>query len=218
MKPILFNTEMVKAILKGIKTQTRRLIKEAESSYKFVGWCTDTTGNTNKVGCALFKDNSTVVYIKPKYKIGDILYVRETWSTHRTVESKGELMYCYKADDIDLKTECLEGENNRWYPSIHMPKEASRLFLKVTDVRVEKLQDITTYGCINEGILTLEEYHEYDYDPFQPIASFILFGDLWNSTVDKKERDKYGWNANPWIFVYEFKVISKEEAHKDARN
>lgn len=232
MKPILFNTEMVRAILDGRKTVTRRVVKlDIREQFKDIDLKSCDADTYGKNSYCLYKRGGPVgcwneisYPFKPKYKIGDILYIRETWNQLCRVDKDGytnynDLFYVYKADKkqpdlYDADGFCLEESKRKWKPSIHMPKEAARLFLRVTDVRVEKLQDITTYGCINEGALTLEEYHEYDYDPFQPIASFILFSDLWNSTVDKKELDKYGWDANPWVFVYEFEVISKEEAYR----
>lgn len=207
MKPILFNTEMVQAILDRRKTVTRRCIKHEIHMFE-------------KHGEMLVYDNRYLfdfaldAYIdsQAKYKKGDVLYVRETWSTHYTAESNGELVYCYKADGLDLKAECLPGENNRWYPSIHMPKEAARLFLRITDVRIERLQDITEEQAMQEGVEKMST-------PNIPGVgeTFIQgFGELWNSTIKKSELDKYGWHANPYVFVYRFNVISKAEAMKES--
>ena len=206
MKPILFNTEMVQAILENRKTVTRRIIKGLPQDAKSIGWDMD-TGNDKSYGEAMFQSDCIMITKKCKYLIGDILYVRETWSTHYTAESDAELEYCYKADGIDLKAECLPGENNRWYPSIHMPKEAARIFLRVTDVKVERLQDITLSDVLKEGL----EIEKYVTTPLMK-----KFSNLWDTTVDKKELNRYGWNANPYVWVYYFEVISKVEAMKES--
>lgn len=136
----------------------------------------------------------------PPYQPGDILYVRETWTDHYVPNEIGkpELQYCYKADGVDIKAECLPGENNRWYPSIHMPKKAARIWLKVTDVRVERLQDIMEDepGPNNQVV---KEGFDYGCD-------FIA---TWNSTIKKSDLDIYGWKANPWVWVIEFERCEK---------
>lgn len=136
-KPILFNTEMVRAILDGRKTQTRRVITpqpEKSGNLGLYRWkCyTDMVGES-EVSSKL--RNSPLA----KYTIGDILYVRETWGL-----SFGTDAVYYKADNEPIRI--------TWQPSIHMPKEAARIFLRVTDVRVERLQDITPAECVREGI------------------------------------------------------------------
>ena len=134
--------------------------------------------------------------------------MRETWTDHYVPNEIGkpELQYCYKADGVDIKAECLPGENNRWYPSIHMPKEAARIWLKVTDVRVERLQDITEIqaqaeGC-NSGLLT------------GPCNARGQFENLWNRTIKKSDIDTYGWKANPWVWVIEFERCEKPGKEK----
>lgn len=244
MKPILFNTEMVRAILEGRKTVTRRVIKPhnpfRSDNYKqgYGLWIDATTDNGDK--CGHIKDYSVSpcwqtfsYYIKncAPYKVGDILYVRETWSrlvVARNQEWESE-RYVYKATD-----EYPFGEKYivkfRWYPSIHMPKEAARIFLKVTDVRVERLQDITEddvceegaeplIGCDNEHPTynadgTLGEMcwnaNECGYCPFIEKSYSELFGErVWNSTIKKQDLDRYGWNANPWVWVLEFERFEK---------
>lgn len=209
MKPILFNAEMVRAILDGRKTVTRRVI-DVPQGFRFLGWNMDSGDDIQYGDCAFISDNGmTQIVRKPKYKINDVLYVRETWSTHYIVESNGELVYCYKADGLDLKAECLPGENNRWYPSIHMPKEAARLFLRITNVRVERLQYITEEQAKAEGCYLPCYEVKTSKENSDNIALFKI---IWNSTIHKSKMDQYGWDANPWVFVYEFEVISKEAA------
>lgn len=210
--PILFNTDMVRAILDGRKTATRRAVR-----YKYSN--TEMKMRTDKYGTRLIEiqkdiegethgknpDGGTwhklLSYIEknPPYKRGDILYVRETWSTHYTGDSKGNLVYCYKADGINLQSECLPGEWNRWYPSIHMPREAARIWLKVIDVKLERLQDMGMLDCQREGI------------DISKNAIFKRFSVLWDSTVKEKDIYRYGWKANPWVWVIEFERCEKPE-------
>lgn len=188
LKPILFNTEMVRAILEGRKTTTRRIFKDVVSfskkNEKFI------LANVITKKCdTMFSGNYEQLAEEfGKYQVGDILYVRETWC-------KGSLdyqdeKYYYKADNNDFLC--------KWHPSIHMPKEAARIFLKVTDVRVERLQDITEEGTVDEGI-------GY-YGKWQ-----LAFAKLWDSTVNKKDKDKYSWDANPYVWVISFKRVSRDE-------
>lgn len=231
IKPILFNTEMVRAILDGRKTCTRRLVKPQpdEKHIYQLGFVTDSTEKKG-VGCFGFGINEyggSVQYVKPPYGYapGDILYVRETWT-----EECGK--YYYRADyDSDYLDPCetLSGgypascRNHpgcdgcmatstriHWHPSIHMPKEAARIWLKVTDVRVERLQEITVDDCHREGINietsavtdgeTLNRNHDFSLEKFEI---------LWDSTVKKSDLDRYGWDANPWVWIIEFERCEK---------
>lgn len=235
MKPILFNTEMVKAILEGRKTVTRRVIKPRnpiianQEGYKQGNglWIDPSTDNFDKQGH--IKDysisplwNTWEWYIKhyAPYQVGDILYVRETWGfdNHN---------WLYKADFSDedlikLKRLLI------WHPSIHMPKKAARIFLKVTDVRVEKLQDMTEDDVCSEGaenLICFCEYIDYSVVPPEPCFNTCnackdciidhsyqeLFGrQIWDSTIKKNDLDRYGWEANPWVWVIEFERMIKE--------
>lgn len=217
--PILFNTDMVRAILEGRKTVTRRVCKDGndftvpDMSFYDAGKRTYAVHNyadkehTDKLSLV-----ERICPICPD----DILYVRETWSDHYTANSNGKLVYCYKADGINLKSECLPGETNRWYPSIHMPKEAARIWLKVTDVRVEKLQDITNEQILKEGIGRDTVVHYLSQFPenteeWERAAHLIPFVELWNSTVKKKDIGVYDWYANPYVFVIEFERCENPE-------
>lgn len=227
--PILFNTEMVRAILDGRKTVTRRAVK-----YKYSN--TEMRMHTDKYGTRLIEiqkdiegethgknpDGGTwhklLPYIEknPPCKRGDILYVRETWSEHYTANSDGKLVYCYKADGINLKSECLPGETNRWYPSIHMPGKAARIWLKVTDVRVERLQDITNEQILEEGADKNAIGHYIKQMPenteeYIRVAYLVEWQQVWDSAVKRKESALYGWEANPWVWVIEFERCEKTE-------
>ena len=216
IKPILFNTEMVQAILDGRKACTRRLVKpQPDEKHTYpLGFVTDST-EKKEVGCFGFGTNEcggSIQYVKPPYGYapGDILYVRETWCddrqfTHDSTPGR----YFYKAS---------ESGNFKWKPSIHMPKEAARIWLKVTDVRVERLQDITPKDAENEGVgnLFYEDigYSEKNYgtevDPEYGIAK-EQFAWLWESTIKKSDIDRYGWDANPYVWIIEFERCEKPE-------
>lgn len=194
MKPILFNTEMVRAILEGRKTVTRRVVKPRYKDRDAGFWVQKkvTTGEITGIEIYDEEECGTERYVKPPYQAGDILYVRETWR-----EYNGK--YYYRADECpdydNYKT------NPKWKPSIHMPKEAARIFLRVADVRVERLQDITPKQAGNEGV-SWETDNSGQFRRWQ-------FHKLWDSTINKKDLDEYGWNANPWVWVIEFERFEK---------
>ena len=202
MKPILFNTEMVQAILDRKKTVTRRVIKGLPQDAKRIGWDMD-TGNIKSYGEAMFQSNCIMITKKCKYLIGDILYVRETW------QKSPAGTYFYKTDNSGNLS---NGHVYKWKPSIHMPKEAARLFLHVTNVRVERLQDMCLRDFINEGIVIRKESFNDPENAYYQAKEF--FRVLWNSTIKEAELGEYGWDANPYVFAYEFEVISKKEAIK----
>ena len=193
MKPILFNTEMVRAILEGRKTVTRRVVKPQPPA----------TSVVRKRSCAwdwsFWADCDMGHLMKPPYHPGDILWVRETWAKSMA----GTFMY--RADDKAIMVE-------RWHPSIHMPREAARIFLRVTDVRPERLNDITDVQAKAEGVsMPLPAQKDPEYAEY--IGGYWgAFADLWDSTIKPKDIPTYGWEANPWVFVIEFERISKDEA------
>jgi hypothetical protein len=192
VKPILFNTEMVRAILDGKKTCTRRIVKGAIPDDAMWGYTMFTPKGC--VSCrGVYADEYGEKFFRLPYQQGDILYVRETWCKGSWMNEKER--YYYKADDNDFH--CV------WHPSIHMPKEAARIWLKVTDVRVERLQNIDGKGCVKEGIE--EEPLKYVGDEFVK----GMFHDLWDSAIKKSDIDRYGWNANPWVWVIEFERCDK---------
>lgn len=218
MKPILFNTEMVQAILDGRKRVTRLCVKHEINVF-------EKNGETLVYDHRFLFDFVLDAYIKSqaRYKKGDVLYVRETWGDYDGEAS----YYLYKADYTEgQKGFWFEKEHihwvelPKWKPSIQMPKEAARLFLRVTDVRIERLQDITTDQAIKEGAWTMEnacpfsiKHALHETARTHAIAAFAY---LWDSIIKKPELSIYGWDANPWVWVYEFEVISKEEAMKES--
>lgn len=206
-KPILFNTDMVRAILDGRKTVTRRVIKPqptqqilycyAGSQSKCVGRWSDKNDNWWTPPCHTY----------------DILYVREkTYGAPGGIDNQ-DLCYathcpCGLPDDVHKL-------QKGWRPSIHMPKSAARIFLRVTDVRVERLQEITEEGTISEGVASFWAEPHKDVPPFMGDREELChtrrdaFNSLWDSTVKKQDLPLYGWDANPWVWVIEFERVDR---------
>ena len=238
IKPILFNGKMVRAILDGRKTCTRRICKDANEyivpDMEFY--------NADKRTYAVhnFADKKHTEQLSIAERTcpicpGDVLYIRETWT-----EECGK--YYYRADyDSDYLDPCetLSGgypascRNHpgcdgcmetstriHWHPSIRMPKEAARIWLKVTDVRVERLQEITEEQACMEGTDPWDEacyenngWHPTFSDPDGGGDPNMIegFHKLWNSTIKKSDIDRYGWEANPWVWVIEFERCERPE-------
>lgn len=211
-KPILFNTEMVRAILDGKKSCTRRLVKPQPQGYFEVNenpvYIYDTDWNQGK--------------ITPPYQPGDILYVRETW--HKYIKRVGKGESCRFAEFYGYRASVANPEDadEPWRPSIHMPKEAARIWLKVTDVRVERLQEMKPVDVIKEGAYPdcwdcLDTYEESgsqccygtEEQCSQCDGVMMEWEKLWNSTIKKTDIDHYGWDANPWVWVIEFERCKK---------
>lgn len=214
--PILFNTEMVRAILDGRKTCTRRICKDANEyvvpDMDFFNADKRTYAVHNFADQEHTEQLSTVERSCPICP-GDILYVRETWY-------KTPLRYMYRADYSHTERFYKDGKevSIKWKPSIHMPKEAARIWLKVTDVKVERLQDITEEQACMEGTDPWDEvcyenngWHPTFSDPDSGGDPNMVdgFHKLWNSTIKKSDLDRYGWDANPWVWVIEFERCEK---------
>lgn len=221
-KAILFNTEMVRAILDGRKTCTRRVIELPEN---MDGVPVGKSGDSSNPLGFMYPGGIK----RPPYQPGDILYVRETWERFECWNCEGDESgscpkepqksvldkvcgcYMYRATDE------ISGDA-KWHPSISMPKEAARIWLKVTDVRVERLQDITPKGAESEGVGNLfyddigygEKNYGTEVDTEYGIAK-EQFAWLWESTIKKSDLDRYGWDANPWVWVIEFERCEKPE-------
>lgn len=142
---------------------------------------------------------------KVPYRPGDILYVRETWAAWSRTYGAVPVLY-YKADGD-------APDGIKWRPSIHMPREAARIFLRVTDVRVERLQDITEEQARAEGAIDNRHFIHSPDNEYETLHSAREhFAGIWDSTIKPADRDLYGWAANPWVWVIEFEQISREEA------
>lgn len=205
---MLFNTEMVRAILDGRKTCTRRVCKDINAymvpDMEFYDANKRTYGVYNYADREHTEPLSLIERICPICP-GDILYVRETWSEW----TDG---YLYKAWTEPFPQ---PGQYplTKWHPSIHMPKEAARIWLKVTDVRVEQLQDITEAEALLEGAMDNRAFiHSPDneYDHIHTAREHFI--DIWNSTIKKSDIDLYGWDANPYVWVVEFERCEKPES------
>lgn len=208
MKPILFNTETVKAILDGKKTVTRRVVKKDRVDAVLSSSCRMENPD-------IPDDRFIKCLCTAPCEIGDVLYVRETWSPlYQDKDSKDVCGYMYKACTLEEYEKMYpDGKDyqweGKWRPSIHMPKEAARIFLRVIDVRVERLQDITYEGCKAEGF---DGAFFTDDTEGVPAIAIRRFSRLWDSTIKTDDRDYIGWDANPWVWVIEFERISREEA------
>ena len=224
-KPILFNTEMVEAIMDGRKTVTRRVIKpqpEMPLCYTFAGSGAGTWVYPGKDAGEHWGDK----YKRPDYLIleghtwtppchaEDILYVRETWCKGRIdfgEEPDGrEVPYisqCPGEDDYIHKEYAISHdigtEDVTWKPSIHMPKEAARIFLEVKRVSVERLQEMTEKEARKEGVY----YGPLFKGGVFEVTALSSFPQLWNSTIKKQDIHNYEWDANPWVWVIEFERI-----------
>lgn len=206
IRPILFNGDMVRAILDGRKTCTRRVIKPQweecpHCKYLHNEYIYDKMAEN--VYCARCGYPLEPERRSP-YQLEDILYVRETWG--HPISLNSEKQYVFRADKIAESG--FENDSHIWHPSIHMPKEAARIWLKVKNVRVERLQDITAEQVVKEGTtgLTMDLIQSSDelkrhYD--------IPFAVLWDSTIKKADRNLYGWAANPRVWVIEFERCEK---------
>jgi hypothetical protein len=197
-RPIIFSGEMVRAILDGRKTQTRRVCKEQpkRSNYlreatsreapRFVGQSfIESTYQANVVACI------ECPYGQP----GDRLWVRETWRVHSSLDSEcpsnlsDRLIVDYRAGGtVGIS------RPGKWRPSIHMPRKFCRLVLEVKAVRVERLQNISQKDAKAEGMTGA-----------QPD---LKFADLWNSLNAKRG---YGWRVNPWVWVIEFAAVEGKD-------
>lgn len=223
IKPILFNTEMVRAILDGRKTCTRRICKDANEytvpDMDFYNADRRTYAVHNFADKEQMEQLSTAERTCPICQ-GDILYVREAFY-------RDENCILYKADNEKLtgyRNMSGEDVSVKWHPSIHMPKEAARIWLKVTDVRVERLQEMKPVDVIKEGAYPdcwdcLNTYGESgsqccygtEEECSQCDEVMMEWEKLWNSTIKKSDIDRYGWDANPWSWVIEFERCEKPE-------
>lgn len=204
IKPILFNTEMVRAILEGRKSCTRRLVKFLSGENpQWTGYIKDEL--------MLYNGKNEPCIRKAPYQSGDILYVRETF-----IQAAAHIFW-YKADNNSWISEGLH-----WKPSIHMPKEAARIWLKVTDVRVKRLQEMKPVDVIKEGAYPdcwdcLNTYEESGsqccYGTEEECSRcdemMMEWEKFWTTTIKKSDLDCYGWNANPWVWVIEFERCKK---------
>lgn len=208
VKPILFNTEMVRAILDGRKTVTRRAVKPQPvgklaycmAGYKHGTWGYPSDDVWKYWGDAYKRDtpipeNERFRHWTPPCHTDDVLWVRETWAYGCTFATERKVFYKADGDSDDVY---------RWRPSIHMPREAARIWLRVTDVRVERLQEIDESDARHEGAKMIPT----DGNRMSYLARFA---EIWDSTIKPADRDSYGWVASPWVWVIAFERCEKPE-------
>ncbi len=230
MKPILFSTPMVEAILDSCKSMTRRVITDLpEGVYR--------TDTDNSLTWGAYYGRTTDEYhatcckeIKPKYLPGDVLWVRETFCLGKVECGENpdgsDGWYIEPDEDGGIIPKQWAISHNigvddiKWKPSIFMPKEFARIFLRVKRVWAERVQDITQAGAIDEGALLYDGWETPEYqractaayaDGTKPPLGFSpreRFEHLWNKL--NKARG-FGWDKNPWVWVYEFERIERPE-------
>ena len=246
IKPILFNTEMVRTILDGRKTCTRRICKDANEytvpDMDFYNADRRTYAVHNYADKEHMEQLSTAERTCPICP-GDILYVRETWQCWRAhrYEATADIRFRAGGDDVRLQfangnTDSIDrldydsfvhkwfSHNGEWKPSLFMPKEAARIWLKIMNVRVERLQEMKPVDVIKEGAYPdcwdcLNTYGESGsqccYGTEEQCSQcdevMMEWEKLWNSTIKKSDLDSYGWDASPWVWVIEFERCEKPE-------
>jgi hypothetical protein len=188
-RPILFNGEMVRAILDGRKTQTRRVIKPQPCSF----WdrCDRLVSDAGQFGWVFYSSSIPLDHGSPKQPFpygrpGDLLWVRETWAY-----KDGWTKPAYRAD-WKTPDKAIETMGAKWRPSIHMPRWVSRITLRVTDVRAERLQEIDEDSIVAEG------GHVYG------AGAWEWFVPLWDSINAPRG---YSWSFNPWVWVVSFERV-----------
>lgn len=236
IKQILFNTEMARAILDGRKSCTRRLIKTRRKDA--CGFYVTRRIDGSFAGIYEYDENESMFDnpLEPPYQPGDILYVRETfawcpcWDCGMDTEQGACTDHIYHSEKKEYgcymyRASCEDNEYpsaDTWHPSIHMKKDIARIWLKVTDVRVERLQEMKPVDVIKEGAYPdcwdcLNTYEESgsqccygtEEQCSQCDGVMMEWEKLWNSTIKKTDLDRYSWDANPWVWVIEFERCKK---------
>lgn len=204
MKGIPMKTWEVQAILDGRKTVMRRVVKPQPKG-PLVPAPSD--------GCwpGYYAEVGTPRVVNPPCRPGDTLYVQETWAKTR------DSHYLYRAwsrpgNEPERQDKAIKELRLKWRPSIHMPREAARIFLRVTDVKVERLQDIKERGGFNASAEAEGFCNDINLYDGTGKSATKHFAEAWDRTIKPKDRALYGWEANPWVWVIEFDRISGEEA------
>ena len=201
-RPILYSGEMVRAILKGAKTQTRRVVNPQPAG-SFSSFGKLPTCDCHPFG---FHDGSRH-YPCRQGKPGDRLWVRETWGLLDTQPSDGPAAATlgYRADGEEAAP---NGRHQLWRPSIFMPRWACRIVLEITDVRVQRIQDIGDEDILAEGI------EEYGRALGWPCSSSprLLWGHLWDRINGKRDGGRYAWDRNPWTWAITFRVLKQDQS------
>lgn len=221
-RPILFSGPMVRAILDGRKTQTRRVVTPQPRSHAW-RMCTRCRTDADYCKCAFASDEAAdrsthVIAAGPPQMsgcpyggVGDRLWVRETWGEivwsiiyGNPRPPRSEIVYRAGPHPFDRDTPHGWSKENRWKPSIHMPRSASRLTLEVTGVRVERLQDISGEDCAREGITIPPS------DCFSDVNTNWKLRRQYENLWDSLNAKRAPWSSNPWVWVIEFKRMDAE--------
>ncbi len=227
--PIIFNTEMVRAIVDDRKTVTRRVVKKSQCTFFTKKQPSDLQKKDLYYPYDIMPDAELIesTYKHP-YNPEDIMYVRETWAFIPCIgcdgkyRRKGDPINCYEYQAVEYddgdsildgcfvyRADCSCPEKVSWHPSIHMPKEAAHIWLKVTNVYVEQLQNMSLDDFLKEGVVLRPEALNDPENAYQQAKN--KFKHIWDSTVKKPDQDTYGWDANPWVWVIEFEKCERPE-------
>lgn len=206
-KPILFSAPMVRALLEGRKTQTRRAIPEkaVDAYYEYDDWCSNVSA-----GVPTSRQWERDFFLERiRFRPGDRLYVREAWHAARSLDRVKPRDIPRDADIEHAATARSYAEiglKGRQRPGIHMPRWASRLTLTVTDVRVERLQDCSEADALAEGIGQFGRFFglpDADWDEGE-LSAVAAYHRLWNSI-----NGPGSWEANPWVVAVTFAVENR---------
>jgi len=198
-KPMLFSTDMIRALLDGRKTQTRRIVKpQALINDNGILEPNGMTASMWRKVSRELPESFGANYFSPYGQPGDLIWVRETFA-----------IYQGHSDSVPLYKTGTHDDLLKWIPSIHMPRWASRLTLKITDVRIERLQDISKEDAEAEGLKKWPHKGDFawGYDGCSEDGHGSptgAFHSLWNSIYPDDD-----WYSNPWVWVYSFEVIKK---------
>lgn len=209
IKGVVFNTDMVTAVLDGYKTQMRRVIKVPPKAHcVFLAW-DEATFQWYRKASSSHEIFEKLEHIPLPYRVGDILYVKETWGIAREqyggVDCKPS--YVYRANCSPV-----EAWGRPWRPSTQMPKDAARIFLKVTGITPKKLHDITEEDIAAEGIdsgISLRSFEDNDLN--EPVGGYREFAEYWDKNLSAKDKEFYSWDSNPWVWVITFERVNKLE-------
>lgn len=216
MKSKVFNTEMVQAILKGDKTQFREIVKPQPKLFYVNGQQRDII-NPNHIEFKIMDNGGHNYFMVPPYQAGDIIFVKETWKVCRSYDTELGFDVNYKSDNkilpciFDVERYLLFGkfENKYSFQSpITMPEEAARIFLKIKDIKVQRLCSITEQQIKDEAIPYDEEIYNMPCNIENAGETYLkgCFMRMWDSKYEKKS---YGWDKNPWVWCVEFERVEK---------
>lgn len=211
-RPIIFSGPMIRSILQGRKTMTRRIVKPQPDFFECSSWCYSETGHSGAgwyVCETEYLEEGSFFYRCPYGKVGDRLWVRETWS--HTGTGVWSISSAINALDGKVIYRAAEGHNDaKWWPSIHMPRWASRITLEITGIKVERLQDITEEEAKAEGVepkpvKTLGWKRREILGELPDVSYRMAFADLWETL-----NGQGSWELNPWCWAVSLEMGSSK--------